>query len=66
MFACIHLRTVLRKDPSSSVAAQGGSLWQLPPPNIYAAPLKWRPSDTNAPFLVYIQVETDILKNLRH
>jgi len=28
----------------------GGSLGQLPPPNDCGTPLKWRPSDKNAPF----------------
>jgi len=37
--------------------SKGGNLGQLPP-NVCGAPLKLRPSDMNAPFLVSIEVDT--------
>jgi len=37
----------------------GGSLKQLPP-EMAAAPLEWRTFSTNAPFVLTIEVETEI------
>jgi len=43
-----------------SVADPGwwGSLGQLPPLSGCGVPLKWRPSDKNAPFFVPVEVKT--------
>jgi len=59
-----HVITVIRKLLSyilvTPVADPGGSLGQLSPSNVCGAPLKWRPSDINAPlFGAYRDINRD-------